>query len=148
MDRDRPHLPAGRRRGGSAARQAAGPGEGERGRASPAFETPFSFAELELRRRRGALGRRPVLVLALEDPWAGVGSGGATLNAVLVAAEHLSARAGCTVRAGDGGSTPACRPPAPLSAVSRTQVVSADALKEARILILHTVRAARPSPPT
>ncbi|XP_015134702.2 L-fucose kinase isoform X2 [Gallus gallus] len=71
--------------------------------------------ELELRRRRGALGRRPVLVLALEDPWAGVGSGGATLNAVLVAAEHLSARAGCTV-------------------------VSADALKEARILILHTGR--------
>uniref|UniRef100_A0A669R9C9 L-fucose kinase n=1 Tax=Phasianus colchicus TaxID=9054 RepID=A0A669R9C9_PHACC len=67
--------------------------------------------ELELRRRRGALGRRPVLVLALEDPWAGVGSGGATLNAVLVAAEHLSARAGCTVRAGDGGPTPARRPP-------------------------------------
>ncbi|OXB54282.1 hypothetical protein ASZ78_002909 [Callipepla squamata] len=80
-------------------------------------------AELELRRRRGALGRQPVLVLALEDPWVGVGSGGATLNAVLVAAEHLSARAGCTV-------------------------VSADVLKETRILILHTVGVPtrRPSP--
>ncbi|NXP04191.1 FUK kinase, partial [Thinocorus orbignyianus] len=55
------------------------------------------------------------LLLAVEDPWAPLGSGGATLNALLVAAEHLSARAGCTV-------------------------VSSDVLREARILILHMGR--------
>ena len=123
--------------GGGAGCGRAGPGE-------PGLQPPFSFAELELRRRRGALGRRPVLVLALEDPWAGVGSGGATLNAVLVAAEHLSARAGCTVRAGGVGSGSSRPPPAPPpgpAELRAPQVVSADALKEARILILHTVRA-------
>ncbi|XP_072836505.2 L-fucose kinase [Pogona vitticeps] len=52
--------------------------------------------ELEIRRDRGSLGRQPIL-LTVEDPKAQVGSGGATLNALLVAAEHLSARAGCTV---------------------------------------------------
>ncbi|NXR14113.1 FUK kinase, partial [Semnornis frantzii] len=51
----------------------------------------------------------------VEDPWDHLGSGGATLNALLVAAEHLSARAGCTV-------------------------VSSDVLREARILILHMGR--------
>ncbi|XP_068267235.1 L-fucose kinase isoform X3 [Nyctibius grandis] len=72
--------------------------------------------ELEARRLRGGLGPRPPpLLLAVEDPWASLGSGGATLNALLVAAEHLSARAGCTV-------------------------VTADVLREARILILHTGR--------
>ncbi|XP_037265116.1 L-fucose kinase isoform X1 [Falco rusticolus] len=72
--------------------------------------------ELEARRRRGGLGPRPPpLLLAVEDPWARLGSGGATLNALLVAAEHLSARAGCTV-------------------------VTADVLRDARILILHTGR--------
>lgn len=70
--------------------------------------------ELEIRRRRGALGPRPLL-LTVEDPTARVGSGGATLNALLVAAEHLSARAGCTV-------------------------VTADVLREARILVLHMGR--------
>ncbi|XP_044843401.1 L-fucose kinase isoform X2 [Mauremys mutica] len=70
--------------------------------------------ELEIRWRRGALGPHPLL-LTVEDPAAGVGSGGATLNALLVAAEHLSARAGCTV-------------------------VTADVLREARILILHMGR--------
>ncbi|NWV67566.1 FUK kinase, partial [Malurus elegans] len=55
------------------------------------------------------------LLLAVEDPWARLGSGGATLNALLVAAEHLSARAGCTV-------------------------VTADVLRDARILILHMGR--------
>ncbi|KAM4637933.1 L-fucose kinase isoform 12-T22 [Amazona ochrocephala] len=72
--------------------------------------------ELEARRLRGGLGPRPPpLLLAVEDPWAHLGSGGATLNALLVAAEHLSARAGCTV-------------------------VTSDVLKEAHILILHTGR--------
>lgn len=57
------------------------------------------LAELEVRRLRGGLGPRPpALLLAVEDPWAHLGSGGATLNALLVAAEHLSARAGYTVR--------------------------------------------------
>lgn len=37
------------------------------------------------------------LLLAVEDPETRVGSGGATLNALLVAAEHLSAQAGFTV---------------------------------------------------
>ena len=41
------------------------------------------------------------LLLAVEDPETRVGSGGATLNALLVAAEHLSARAGFTVSAHD-----------------------------------------------
>ncbi|XP_031978130.1 L-fucose kinase isoform X1 [Corvus moneduloides] len=72
--------------------------------------------ELEVRRLRGGLGPRPpALLLAVEDPWAHLGSGGATLNALLVAAEHLSARAGCTV-------------------------VTADVLRDARILILHVGR--------
>ncbi|XP_062442094.1 L-fucose kinase [Rhea pennata] len=70
--------------------------------------------ELETRWRRGALGRRPVL-LVVEDPSGRAGSGGATLNALLVAAEHLSARAGRTV-------------------------VTSDVLKEARVLILHVGR--------
>uniref|UniRef100_A0A8C3HR40 Fucose kinase n=1 Tax=Chrysemys picta bellii TaxID=8478 RepID=A0A8C3HR40_CHRPI len=60
------------------------------------------------------MGPHPLL-LTVEDPAACVGSGGATLNALLVAAEHLSARAGCTV-------------------------VTADVLREARILILHMGR--------
>lgn len=55
------------------------------------------FTELEVRRDRGALGQHPIL-LTVEDPKVQVGSGGATLNALLVAAEHLSARAGYTVR--------------------------------------------------
>ena len=37
----------------------------------------------------------------MEDPEVHVGSGGATLNALLVAAEHLSARAGFTVSGPD-----------------------------------------------
>ena len=36
-------------------------------------------------------------MLALEDPRGGVGSGGATLNALLVVTEHLSAKAGFQV---------------------------------------------------
>ncbi|NWH73874.1 FUK kinase, partial [Piaya cayana] len=55
------------------------------------------------------------LLVAVEDPWARLGSGGATLNALLVAAERISA---------SGGGT----------------VVTADVLRDARILILHTGR--------
>uniref|UniRef100_A0A7M4E1V4 Fucose kinase n=1 Tax=Crocodylus porosus TaxID=8502 RepID=A0A7M4E1V4_CROPO len=70
--------------------------------------------ELESRQRRGVLDPRTIL-LTVEDPTAHVGSGGATLNALLVAAEHLSARAGYTV-------------------------VTSDVLQEAWILIMHMGR--------
>lgn len=104
MERCSPHLPAGPwRRVRPAARQVAGrppflpPGPRPRDRLSTPPASPL--AELEVRRLRGGFGPRPpALLLAVEDPWARLGSGGATLNALLVAAEHLSARAGCTVR--------------------------------------------------
>ncbi|XP_038610452.1 L-fucose kinase [Tachyglossus aculeatus] len=70
--------------------------------------------ELEVRQKRAAVPPG-TLLLTVEDPDARVGSGGATLNALLVAAEHLSARAGYTV-------------------------VTSDVLHKARILILHTGR--------
>ncbi|XP_061449988.1 L-fucose kinase isoform X2 [Rhineura floridana] len=78
-------------------------------------DSVFAFhKELEVRRDRGSLGRQPIL-LTVEDPKAQVGSGGATLNALLVAAEHLSARAGYTV-------------------------VTSDVLQKAWVLILHMGR--------
>nr|XP_058947533.1 L-fucose kinase-like [Pocillopora verrucosa] len=52
--------------------------------------------ELELRQSKGLISK-DTLVLALEDPRGGVGSGGATLNALLVVTEHLSAKAGFQV---------------------------------------------------
>lgn len=70
--------------------------------------------ELEVRQKRQQIPAA-TLVLAVEDPETRVGSGGATLNALLVAAEHLSARAGFTV-------------------------VTADVLHLAWILILHLGR--------
>lgn len=70
--------------------------------------------ELEIRQRKGSIAAGVVL-LTVEDPEAHVGSGGATLNALLVAAEHLSARAGYTV-------------------------VTSDVLRTARLLILHMGR--------
>lgn len=77
-------------------------------------DSVFAFQrELEIRRDWGVLGQQPIL-LTVEDPKGHVGSGGATLNALLVAAEHLSARAGCTV-------------------------VTSDVLLKAWILILHMV---------
>ncbi|XP_038138118.1 L-fucose kinase isoform X1 [Cyprinodon tularosa] len=70
--------------------------------------------ELELRQQRGSLPGA-ALLLTVRDRQEPLGSGGATLNALLVAAEHLSSRAGHTV-------------------------VTADVLDEAHILILHTGR--------
>ncbi|XP_062032372.1 L-fucose kinase isoform X2 [Lepus europaeus] len=70
--------------------------------------------ELEVRQKRQQIPAG-TLLLAVEDPEMRVGSGGATLNALLVAAEHLSARAGFTV-------------------------VTADVLHSAWILILHMGR--------
>ncbi|XP_061577517.1 L-fucose kinase isoform X1 [Cololabis saira] len=78
-------------------------------------DSVFSFQrELELRQHRGTLSPG-ALVLTVRDRQEPLGSGGATLNALLVAAEHLSSRAGHTV-------------------------VTADVLDEAHILILHTGR--------
>lgn len=56
----------------------------------------FLVLELEIRQQRGILPPE-ALLLTVPDPQEQVGSGGATLNALLVAAEHLSARAGYTV---------------------------------------------------
>ncbi|XP_043083720.1 L-fucose kinase isoform X2 [Puntigrus tetrazona] len=53
--------------------------------------------ELEVRQKRGVLPA-DALLLTVPDPHARLGSGGATLNALLVAAEHLSARAGYSGR--------------------------------------------------
>uniref|UniRef100_A0A8C5BPJ0 Fucose kinase n=1 Tax=Gadus morhua TaxID=8049 RepID=A0A8C5BPJ0_GADMO len=53
--------------------------------------------ELDLRQTRGSVGPGTLLLTA-SDPEERLGSGGATLNALLVAAEHLSARAGHTGR--------------------------------------------------
>ncbi|XP_077425220.1 L-fucose kinase isoform X2 [Vanacampus margaritifer] len=70
--------------------------------------------ELELRQRGGRVCASTML-LTVQDRQEPLGSGGATLNALLVAAEHLSSRAGHTV-------------------------VTADVLDDARILVLHTGR--------
>ncbi|XP_022056691.2 L-fucose kinase [Acanthochromis polyacanthus] len=78
-------------------------------------DSVYSFQrELELRQQRGVLSQG-ALVLTVRDRQEPLGSGGATLNALLVAAEHLSNRAGHTV-------------------------VTADVLDDAHILILHTGR--------
>ncbi|XP_041853078.1 L-fucose kinase [Melanotaenia boesemani] len=78
-------------------------------------DSVYSFQrELELRQQCGTLSQG-ALVLTVRDRQEPLGSGGATLNALLVAAEHLSSRAGHTV-------------------------VTADVLDEAHILILHTGR--------
>ena len=53
-------------------------------------------AELEIHQSKGFIAK-DVLILTLEDPKGGVGSGGATLNALLVVTEHLSAEAGFRV---------------------------------------------------
>ncbi|XP_034031807.1 L-fucose kinase [Thalassophryne amazonica] len=75
----------------------------------------YSFQrELELRQQRGSLSQG-ALVLTVQDRQEPLGSGGATLNALLVAAEYLSSRAGHTV-------------------------VTADVLDDAHILILHSGR--------
>ncbi|KAJ3596769.1 hypothetical protein NHX12_003170 [Muraenolepis orangiensis] len=71
--------------------------------------------ELDLRQRRGSVAPGALLLTVSDPEERRLGSGGATLNALLVAAEHLSARAGFTV-------------------------VSADVLEQAHILILHTGR--------
>ena len=55
-----------------------------------------SVSELEMRQKKGLISK-DTLILAVEDPKANVGSGGATLNALLIVAEHLGGRQGYTV---------------------------------------------------
>ncbi len=55
------------------------------------------YTELDLYQSKGKIPE-DVLLLAIDDPKPGIGSGSATLNALLVVTEHLSARAGYTVR--------------------------------------------------
>nr|XP_002122353.1 L-fucose kinase-like [Ciona intestinalis] len=68
-------------------------------------------AQLEMRQKLGELSK-DLMILCIEDPQEGLGSGGATLNALLVVTELLSAKNNYTV-------------------------VTSDVLKGAKILILH-----------
>ena len=54
------------------------------------------FSELQTRQKKGLISSSTV-VLTAEDPAQKVGSGGATINALLLITEHLSAKAGYTV---------------------------------------------------
>lgn len=54
------------------------------------------FPELELRQQKGQI-QEDTILLTVEDPRGSVGSGGATLNALLVVCEHISAKRGYTV---------------------------------------------------
>ncbi len=56
----------------------------------------YFISELEYRQKKHQLDK-DTLLLTVEDPQAKVGSGGATLNALLVVAEYLSQRKGHTV---------------------------------------------------
>ena len=67
--------------------------------------------QLELKQELGSLPKS-LAILYIEDPLEGIGSGGATLNALLVVTEHLSARSGYNV-------------------------VTSDVLNSSRILIMH-----------
>ena len=49
-----------------------------------------------MRRENGSIAK-DVILLTVEDPKSEVGSGGATLNALLVVAEYISAKQGFTV---------------------------------------------------
>ena len=53
-------------------------------------------AELEARQAKGQIDK-DVILLTVEDPKTNVGSGGATINALLTVVEHISARQGFTV---------------------------------------------------
>ncbi|CAL1547211.1 unnamed protein product [Lymnaea stagnalis] len=70
--------------------------------------------ELDIHHAKGYLGK-DVIHLVVEDPKSNVGSGGATLNALVTVVEYMSARKGFTA-------------------------INADVLKGSKILILHTGR--------
>lgn len=52
--------------------------------------------ELEIRQEKGYIDK-DVILLTAEDPKSQVGSGGATLNALLMVSEYISAKQGFTV---------------------------------------------------
>ena len=54
------------------------------------------ISELEARQAKGQIAK-DVILLTVEDPKTNVGSGGATINALLTVVEHISARQGYTV---------------------------------------------------
>ena len=70
--------------------------------------------QLDQRKQLG-LFPQSLVIFCIADPQDGIGSGGATLNALLIVTEHLSAKSGYTV-------------------------VSSDVLKNARILLMHCGR--------
>ncbi|KAJ8302778.1 hypothetical protein KUTeg_019174 [Tegillarca granosa] len=70
--------------------------------------------ELEIRQSKGYIDKETI-ILTVEDPKSNVGSGGATVNALLTVAEYISAQKGYTV-------------------------VNPDVLKDSYILILHNGR--------
>ena len=57
----------------------------------------FHFLELEVRQKKGTLSQNTAF-LVVEDPKRNIGSGSATLNALLCVAEYLAAKEGMTVR--------------------------------------------------
>ena len=62
----------------------------------------FCHTELQIRQKKGLIDKNAV-ILAVEDPQADIGSGSATLNALLCVAEYLAAREGMTVSHRGGG---------------------------------------------
>lgn len=56
----------------------------------------FYFPEFELRQAKGLVDKETIL-LTVEDPQSHVGSGGATINALLAITEYISACKGYTV---------------------------------------------------
>ena len=58
--------------------------------------TYLFLTEIEVRQQKGHIPE-DVIVLTVEDPKSEVGSGGATLNALLVVAEYISAKQGFTL---------------------------------------------------
>ena len=78
------------------------------------FQYLYLQQELEDRQRKGLIDK-DVLLLSVEDPKARVGSGGATLNALHVVAEHIGSKLGHTI-------------------------VTADILQNSHILLMHMGR--------
>ena len=56
----------------------------------------FYFPEFELRQNKGLIDKGTIL-LTVEDPQSQVGSGGATINALVAITEYISAHKGYTV---------------------------------------------------
>ena len=64
--------------------------------------TNCDCAELEARQSKGEI-EKDVILLTVDDPKSNVGSGGATVNALLTVVEHISARQGFSVSTLHGG---------------------------------------------